>query len=188
MAAMKRETVRRLMSDFGMLIAACFLAGTYGAIHNQISYTVSPDYFHAFKFHQFRIPPELQNRLGAALVGVGASWWMGILVGVPIISAGRTIPEARAAARRILIGFAAVIATALAVGLGALGLAYAVITPELISGLRLPELVSDRVAFARAGVMHDASYLGGFLGIVTGWFVVGRQPRRDANSRSPTPL
>jgi len=31
-----------------------------------------------------------------------------------------------------------------------------------------PEEVQNRVAFARAGTMHNFSYLGGFLGIVTG--------------------
>jgi hypothetical protein len=179
--------MQRLAMSFGMLFVACLMAGAYGAVHNQISYSVSPDYFHVFKFHQFRIPPVLQNRWGAATVGVEASWWMGILVGIPIILAGRKIPEIKAASRRILFGFVMVIATALAVGLGALGLACAIITPDLISGLRLPEQVSDRVAFARAGVMHDAGYLGGFLGIVTGWFAVRRQPRRDANLRSPIP-
>ena len=47
-----------------LLIVACLTAGVYGALHNQISYTVSPDYFHAFKFHQFGIPEGLRGRLG----------------------------------------------------------------------------------------------------------------------------
>ena len=59
-------------------------AGGYGAVHNHISYTVSPDYFHAFKFHQFGIPPELRGRVGASIVGWHASWWMGLFVGIPV--------------------------------------------------------------------------------------------------------
>ena len=39
-----------------LLAAGCIISGLYGAFHNQISYTVSPDYFHAFKFDQFGIP------------------------------------------------------------------------------------------------------------------------------------
>lgn len=46
-----------------LLAAGCLISGVYGALHDQISYTVSPEYFHAFKFRQFAIPPELQNRL-----------------------------------------------------------------------------------------------------------------------------
>lgn len=37
-------------------------AGVYGALHHQISYTVSPDYFHAFKFHQLGIPERMRGR------------------------------------------------------------------------------------------------------------------------------
>jgi len=41
------------------------------------------------------------------------------------------------------------------------------ITPESLPAFHYPEGV-DKVAFARVGVMHNFSYLGGFLGIVTG--------------------
>ena len=50
--------------DFHVLLAAgCLNAGVYGALHNQISFTVSPDYFFAFKFRQFGIPEEFRDRL-----------------------------------------------------------------------------------------------------------------------------
>ena len=55
-----------------LLAAACIVAGVYGALHNQISYSVSPEYFFAFKFHQFGIPEHLQNRIGASIVGCTA--------------------------------------------------------------------------------------------------------------------
>jgi hypothetical protein len=61
------------MGKFGLfwllLSAGCVLAGLYGAVHNQISYTVSPDYFWTFKFDQFGIPEALRGPLGASLVG-----------------------------------------------------------------------------------------------------------------------
>jgi len=49
-----------------------------GALHNQVSYTVRPDYFYAFKFHHLPFRP-LQNRSGASIVGWHASWWMGLI-------------------------------------------------------------------------------------------------------------
>ena len=33
-----------------LFLVACLFAGIYGALHNQISYTVSPEYFTQFKF------------------------------------------------------------------------------------------------------------------------------------------
>src|SRR5205814_10033702 len=103
-----------------LLIAACLTAGLYGALHNQISYTVSPDYFHAFKFHQFGIPEQLRGRVGASIVGWHASWWMGLFIGVPVLLVGLILPGWKVYLSRCLIAFAVVAGTALLVGLGAL--------------------------------------------------------------------
>src|SRR5262245_14144721 len=91
-----------------LLVAACLIAGLYGAIHNQISYTVSLDYFHAFKFVQFRVPGELQGRAGAALVGWGASWWMGLVIGLPVVLVGLIMPGWKQYVTGCLMAFAIV--------------------------------------------------------------------------------
>jgi hypothetical protein len=59
-----------------LLGAGCLISGLYGALHNQISYSVSPDYFDAYKFIQFDVPVTLRDRVGASIVGWQASWWM----------------------------------------------------------------------------------------------------------------
>src|SRR5262245_51244273 len=103
-----------------LLIAACLCAGLYGALHNQISYTVSPDYFHAFKFDQFGIPEGLRGRIGASIVGWHASWWMGFLIGVPVLILGLILPGWKAYLSRCLLATAVVACTTLIVGLCAL--------------------------------------------------------------------
>lgn len=151
-----------------LLVFGCLVAGVYGALHDQISFTVSPDYYFAFKFHQFDIPAALQNRFGAAIVGWLATWWMGVLVGMPIIGAGLLFPDARSYARHCLIAFAVVAATALVFGMGALVVATLRISESNLPPFIYPDGVVDRVAFARAGMMHNFSYLGGFMGVFTG--------------------
>ncbi len=155
-----------------LLVAACLVAGLYGAAHDQISYTVSPDYFHAFKFQQFLVPESLHNRLGAAFVGWLASWWMGFLIGVPVLLVGLMLPDARTYLVQSLVAFAVVAGTALAVGLGAL--LWAACT------------LSD--SFAMAGTMHDFSYLGGSLGILTAsaYLVWTRVRLRSAGRAGPS--
>jgi hypothetical protein len=143
-----------------LLIAACLSAGLYGVLHNQISYTVSPDFFHAEQFDRFGMPPNLHNRLGAAVVGFLASWWMGLLIGIPILISGMFMPSARIYVSRSLEAFAVVAGTALFVGLGALLGAFITV------GTLVP--ASGGAAFTRAGIMHNFSYLGGFLAIPTG--------------------
>ena len=168
------------MSKFALfpplLVAGCVISGLYGALHDQISYTVSPDYFHAFKFSQFQIPDGLHNRVGAALVGLAATWWMGLLIGLPVLLVGLAMPDARTYLSRSLIAFAVVAGTALAVGLGALAWASVAVTESNLPAFRYPVGVADRVAFARVGVMHNFSYLGGLLGVVTGslYLIVAR--------------
>jgi hypothetical protein len=164
------------------------MAGVYGALHDQISYTVSPDYFFAFKFHQFHVSPHLQNRVGAAIVGWKATWWMGAIIGPPLLAAGLLIPGARAYLKHVLIAFAVVTTTALIVGLGALAVAAVNVTPDNLPNFWFPEGVVDKVAFARVGVMHNFSYLGGFLGIVTGVVYMAIARRRMTPDCAAAPV
>jgi hypothetical protein len=150
-----------------LLAAGCVIAGQYGAVHDQISYSVSPDYFHSFKFRQFDVPAEYHNRLGAAIVGWHATWWMGLLIGIPILIVALILPGWRAYLTQSLIAYAVVAATALVVGLAALAYASATITVAILPDYWYPQGDIDRVAFARVGTMHNFSYLGGFVGIVT---------------------
>jgi hypothetical protein len=169
-----------------LLLAACLTAGLYGALHNQVSYTVSPDYFHAFKFHQFGIPKGLQGRVGASIVGWRASWWMGLFIGVPVLIVGLILPGWKAYLGRCLVAFAVVAGTALVIGLGALVYACFAISETSLPGVWYPGDVADRVAFARARCMHNFSYLGGFLGIVTGsTYLIVERLRRQSGAFLP---
>jgi hypothetical protein len=183
---MEGRGVNKIFFLLPLLAVSCLFAGLYGVVHNQISYTVSPDYFHAFKFDQFSIPDSLRGRVGASIVGWEAAWWMGIVIGEPVVLVGLILPGWRAYVTQTLMAFVVAATTALVVGLG--GLAYACFS---IGGSSLPPFVYpvgiDRVSFARAGLMHDFSYLGGLLGIVVAvaYLVVVRfRPRQSRKPRN----
>ena len=54
-----------------LLLIAIFIASLYGALHNQINYAVSNEYFTKFKFIQFGLlSPEISERVRAGVVGV----------------------------------------------------------------------------------------------------------------------
>ncbi len=170
-----------------LLAAGCLISGVYGALHDQISYTVSPEYFHAFKFRQFAIPPELQNRLGASIVGWEASWWMGVVIGVPVLLVGLIVPGWKPYLRHGLIAFVVVAVTAMLIGLSGLIYAYFTVTEASVANYFLPFPVADRVAFFRVGTMHDFSYLGGVIGIVTACiYLAFARYRMKRRSLSPT--
>ena len=120
---------------------------------------------------------------------------MGIPIGIPLVVAGQFFPDARSCARHCLIAFAVVAATALAVGGAALAIASIRISEANLPAFSFPPGVGNRVEFARVGVMHNFSYLGGFVGILTGlcYLALARwrmdvRPRGVSASRPPTPL
>ena len=179
-----------------LLIFACLFAGGYGAAHNQISYTVAPEYFTEFKFHQFRIPDSFSDRAGAAIVGWLASWWMGVFIGVILIPLGLLIPGTpRHYFWSMIRVFWIVAATTFVVGLVALGVSFLVVNSETVGEFtRYNNEIVDDAAFARAGTMHNFGYAGGVLGIVTGAIAIFRlrripitvppQPEHPAHQRS----
>lgn len=168
---------------------ACLLAGVYGAVHNQISYTVSPEYFTQFKFRQFGIDGQLPDRVGAAIVGWRAAWWMGIVIGTILIPFGLLIRGNGRYFWGMLRVFGVVAATTFVVGLMALAIAFATIDAEDAGEIvRYGVEIQEDVAFARAGMMHNFSYLGGVIGILSGgltiWWQRGRTERLEVPIKS----
>ena len=65
--------VKRLLVYGLLIVLAVLAAGLYGVVHNQISYTVSPEYFTKFKFRRFGlVDTPLAGRVRASMVGCGA--------------------------------------------------------------------------------------------------------------------
>ncbi len=156
-----------------LLLIACLFAGIYGAFHNQISYTVAPEYFTQFKFHQFRITDGTPHRIGAAIVGWNAAWWMGIVIGIILIPSGLLIRGNANYFWGMIWVFGVVVMTTLTVGLAALAIAYMTLDADSVGEIsRYGNEIADDVAFSVAGTMHNFSYLGGLAGIVTGGMAI----------------
>lgn len=171
-----------------LLVIACLFAGIYGAIHNQISYTVAPEYFTQFKFLQFRIVENTPHRIGAAIVGWNAAWWMGIVIGGILIPFGLVIRGNANYFWGMIRVFGIVTLTTLVVGLVALAIAYVLVDASNVGRIpRYSNEISDEVAFARAGTMHNFSYLGGLVGIVNGGVAILWLRQRSKTAVSSVP-
>ena len=161
--------MKKSILTVSLLTLGCVMASLYGMLHNQISYTVSHEYFDRFKFIQFHIAPGLQGRVGASLVGLAASWWMGIVIGVCLLFTTKVFPIGEGYSRVMIKAYCIAAGTALVTGLLALLYAFATLDVTTVGEVvRYGQEIHDPVAFMRAGTMHNFSYLGGFLGIVTG--------------------
>jgi len=161
--------MKKVLVYLFLVLVAMVLAGLYGMIHNQISYTVSEEYFTKFKFNQFGLDGcPWPNRVKAAAVGFLASWWMGVPIGLVVGTFGFVHPSARRMLTVTLWSFAVVIGFTLLFGLGGLG--YGWIQTRRVNiadyqGWYIPDGLVDVRRFLCAGYMHNSSYLGGLLAI-----------------------
>ncbi|MGP0148236.1 hypothetical protein [Pseudomonas oryzihabitans] len=148
--------------SLGRLLVLIALAAGYGALHDQLSYSLGPDYFHCLKFPRFGLlDPDLAPRWRAARVGLQA----GAVAGLPLGLALLWLARGRAVADRYLWrGAAAVWLGALGCALLGVGLGWLAL--ELGSVQRVPACVQDRQGFLLAAWMHDGSYLGALLGLL----------------------
>jgi hypothetical protein len=166
-----------VMKKFGVyvlvVILAIIVAGLYGIAHNQVSYTVAPEYFTKFKFRQFGfVDMPLPERVRASMVGFLATWWMGIPIGLLVGVAGFIHREAGRMLRVSLWSLLITVAFTLFFGLCGLLYGYfqtAHIDVAQYRGWFIPDDVTDLRRFLCAGYMHNSSYLGGVLAIFVAW-------------------
>lgn len=152
------------------------LASVYGVLHDQWTYSISPEYFTKLKFPQFaHANLGLGDRFFVATIGILATWWVGLLAAW--LLARRLIPhQPRCQAyRQIRRGFAVIFAFSVAFAL--LGYVY---------GLwRGPEAdytawtwaarslqITDLWSFVRVAYIHNASYLGSLTGLIVAMLIL----------------
>jgi hypothetical protein len=162
-------------------VAGALLAGGYGALHDQMTYTISPEYFTRLKFAQFRAADfGLPARILVAEIGFLSSWWVGLIGGwflARIAVRDRPAEVGRRLGRAAAIIAAASAGTAVAAGCGASWL----VRGEAWSAA-MAELGVDQPAdFTRVAAIHWGSYLGAFGGwaaLAVGWWRSGAKIRR----------
>lgn len=162
------------------------IAGVYGALHDQITYSISPEYFTKLKFHQFRYADlGLGDRVFASTVGFLATWWVGFLAAWFL--ARRLIPRQprERAYRQIRRGILCILAFGLSFGMAGYG--YGLWRgPEADYSSwtwAIRELkITDTWSFVRVAYIHNAGYLGGLIGLVVALATISpdREPGKDA--------
>ena len=165
-----RISLTDLPAMIGVSTVGAIIAGAYGVLHDEITYTISPEYFTKLKFAQFQYADfGLGDRIFAATIGFLATWWVGF-VGAWFL-ARRLIPNQsrREAFRQIRTGIVCVFAFGLFFGI--IGNAYGLWRgPDADYSswawvLRELEIV-DAWSFVRVAYIHNSGYLGGLVGLV----------------------
>lgn len=180
----KKSTTYMWFLLFLYVVITTVYVSCYGALQNQISYSVSKGvYFKHHKFEAFEgsgmqafhekprdskyhnLYPTWGNRIGAAVIGVKASWWFGLALGLflgltLIIVFWEDVDKVRQEMFWSLI-LAAGIALCLHVMLSVWFIMY-----------RSPQTLPVYDLYYKAGIIHNCAYASGILGAVAVLFYI----------------
>jgi hypothetical protein len=177
--------MNKLVTLLIIVLIGCLIAGLYGIIHDQVTYTISPEYYTKFKFYQFGLADEGDEaifpspRLWVSFVGFMATWWTGIPIAI-ILGLFSLHRERKFMIDLALKGFLVTITTAFLTGMYGLyeGFTYLANQPkENFGRWFIPENLVDFKNFIAVGAMHNHSYLGGLYGLFFGIAYIGWRKR-----------
>jgi len=150
------------------------IGGIYGILNDQLTFTISPEYYTKFKFYQFGLM-DMGNeaifpnpRIEVSAVGFLACWWMGPPIGIILGLVGLIHRNHKqmfyASMKAILVTVIVAFTT------GLIGLAYGrFYLAETGVNWWFPENLIDKKNFIAVGSMHNFSYyLGGLTGVIAG--------------------
>jgi len=174
-----------------LTLGGASIAGLYGIAHDQITYTLGPEYFTLLKFHQFAwanlgLPP----RLHAAEIGFLATWWAGAIATWALARLAVPTWPAREAARHVWKGIAIIFVFTLASGITGFLLGQArKSNPDFSNwdAYLLPLRIQAPENFVLVAYIHNASYLGGFIGLIVAWIWLAWQRRATKRNRGAVP-
>lgn len=160
-----------------ILISALF-AISYGIVHDQITYSISSEYFTEFKFYQFSLIDAFNDgiisaRQGAVLVALMATWWIGVIFGsvLALTSLFSTKKKPMLAAIKH-IG----LVLSITAFFGLIGYTYGKFYRADVGAIRyIPESITDIKNYITVGCMHDFSYAGSGIGLLVLLYITLRK-------------
>jgi len=152
---------------------APLVGGIYGILNDQLTYTISPEYYTKFKFYQFGLMDSGNEaifpnpRIEVSAVGFMATWWLGLPIGLVLGLIGLVHKDSK---QMLYVTMKAILVTVtVAFVTGLVGLAYGKFyLADKGVNWWLPDNLIDMKNFIAVGSMHNFSYLGGLTGLIAG--------------------
>jgi hypothetical protein len=167
------------MKKFGIFIIIILLtpllSGLYGIFHDQITYSISAEYFTKFKFYQFGLM-DMGNeaiftypRIQVSIVGFLATWWLGIPIGLLLGIEMLRYKEVKYMLRAYFAGiFITIIVAAFGAIIGFIYSHYFLANKPLDEYINyyIPDNVIDTKSYIVVGTIHNFSYISGIIGLL----------------------
>ena len=148
----------------GLIFAACLIASLLGIFQDVLTYQISAEWYEKHKFFQFGIPAQYRGLSGAAMVGVLATWWMGLILSVPVLIICVFAPDWRSMARIFLISCLIVLAVTLVAELGAYGFSLATLTRAGTPDWAQSPRFDDPLGVTHVQFINATGYLAAAIG------------------------
>ena len=172
---MRKFDVRKILTIFLVGLMASVMAGFYGVINDQITFSISSEYYTKFKFIQFNLANENNidkikfPRISVSIVGFLATWWFGLVLGFFNLIQTSWQNLFKVSFNALLIAILVTFIT------GMLGLFYGFffLSHQSRSNFEewfIPYNLENFRNFIAVGSMHNFSYIGGILGLIVAIF------------------
>lgn len=176
---------RQISIMLGMTLLGCVIAGAYGVLHDQVTYSISPEYFTRLKFDQFDYaePANGSERVFAGRIGFLATWWVGGIVAWVFARVGIMREKRVPPFREAITGFAIVFGMSLLAAVCGFGWG---IWREGTGhgggwlGWMRSLGVENTADFMKVAYIHNSSYIGGVIGTIAGCVYMAKMRKQRA--------
>lgn len=159
------------MRKFGVFTVTIFLsiliAGIYGILHDQVTYSISPEYFTKFKYRQFSFTADDfgGHRQTVAAIGFLATWWMGVWIGLVLAFVGLLFPDYTSMKKAIRTALVLIFSITFLFGIAGFLYGRYYLVHKGVNWWMPPDLI-DKNNFIITGSIHNYSYTGGIAGLL----------------------
>ena len=168
------KVINKVLVALLLVLIAVIVSGVYGIIHDQFTYSLSPEYYTKFKFYQFGFGYLYEvsgepTRSIVSYVGWLATWWVGLILGIILSGIGFLHQTAK---KMFVVTIKAIgINLMIVIVMGLIGLGIGYLFGNIEGFENRPYQISEVVEkrdFVAVGWMHNFGYLGGVIGLIAG--------------------
>ena len=163
------------------------IAGLYGILHDQVTYSISHEYFTKFKYRQFGFDQNMWggHRQTVAAIGFLATWWMGLFISIMIGLLGLVFKDHIGMKKSIIKAIMIVFITSISFAFsGYLWGKYHLVKTGV--NWWMPDNLNNKNDFIIVGSIHNFSYLGGITGLVFAIIFMLMKIRNSRNKHETT--
>ena len=152
----------RALIFISLIIIATCIGALYGAIHDQIAYSISKEFFSVLRFSNLEINPAQASRLDVAYVGFVKTWPVGLTLGFIIALVGLLHKENKHMFKLSVQSF-----------IFAMGIAFVFAMISIVLPIGSDETanfqnIKDIAAFLKVQRMNNYAHVGAIIGMFVG--------------------